>query len=461
MLIRNAVVFGSDRTDIRCERGTITDCGDGLRPLPGEDDIDAHGGWLVPGLHDHHLHLRSLAARSDVIPVGPDRIRGTAGLTSRLRAAALPDTDHTWLCAVDYHDDVAGALDRWTLDRMEVGRPVRVRHRCGTLWILDSRACALLDVDNCHLPGVERDHLGRSTGRLWRMDTWLGDRIGALVPDPARISAAAAACGVTGFTDATPDLTRPEVGTLAAAVLDGRIVQRVHCMAEPDIEDPKVDRFRLGPTTVELDDTTLPQLDDFVVRLRRLHTAGRPVAVHCSTRLQLILVMSALDLTGTMTGDRIEHGAVIPTEALTWLRRNDIPVITHPHLRLRHGTDIARNLPPEDRPDLWRLGSLLAAGVGVAAGTDAPCGDPDPWAAVRAAVERAPCRPATEALSPTTALSLFFGTATRPHIPRTLAPGHTADMTLLHIPPADLGNVLDASAVAATVVAGEVVYRSS
>ena len=61
---------------------------------------------------------------------------------------------------------IGRAIDRWALDRMEVGRPVRVQHRSGALWILDSRACALLDVDNCHLPGVERDPHGRATGRL-------------------------------------------------------------------------------------------------------------------------------------------------------------------------------------------------------------------------------------------------------------------------------------------------------
>lgn len=460
MLIRNAVVFGSAHTDIRCERGTIIECGRGLRPRTGEEDIDARGGWLVPGLHDHHIHLRSLAARSESIPVGPDRIRGARALADRLRDAAHRTPGHAWLRAVDYHDDVAGAIDRWALDRMEVGRPVRVQHRCGALWILDSSACALLDIDNCPLPGVERDPQGRATGRLWRMDTWLGDRLDCLAPDPAPISAVAATRGITGFTDATPDLTRPEVGTLAAAVLDGRIVQRVYCMAEPDIEDPHVERFRLGPTKILLDDTALPDLDDFVVRLRRLHGAGRAAAVHCVTRVQLILTMAAFDLAGVVPGDRIEHGAVVPTEVLTWLRRNDIPVITQPHFLIERAAQYAREVPAEDRPDLWRLGSLLAAGVGVAAGTDAPFGDPDPWAVVRAATDRGLGRSAAEALSPATALSLFFGTAARPHIPRTLAPGHNADLTLLQVPPAELGDALDSPPVAATIVAGQVVYRA-
>ena len=61
MLIRGARIFGTEHTDVRWHGRSITHCGTGLRPLPGEDDIDADGGWLLPGLHDHHVHLRSLA----------------------------------------------------------------------------------------------------------------------------------------------------------------------------------------------------------------------------------------------------------------------------------------------------------------------------------------------------------------------------------------------------------------
>ncbi|MBO0852302.1 MAG: amidohydrolase family protein [Nocardia sp.] len=465
MLIRDAAVYGSAHTDIRCERGAITECGSDLRPTAGEEVIDAGGRWLVPGLHDHHLHIRSLAARARSVLVGPDRIRGAHALATRLREAALGEAGQGWIRAVDYHDDVAGAIDRWALDRMRVGRPVRVQHRSGALWILDSAACTLLDVDDCPLPGIERDAGGRATGRLWRMDTWLRDRLGTLPPDPSPISTAAAARGITGFTDATPDLTRPEVGTLAASVLDNRIVQRVHCMAEPDIEDPKVDRFRLGPTKILLDDTGLPDLEEFAGRLRRLHNAGRSAAVHCVTRVQLILTMAALDLAGVRPGDRIEHGAIIPDDVLDWLRRNDIPVVTQPHLLIERGEQYARDIPAGDRPDLWRLGSLLAAGVGVAAGTDAPFGDPDPWAVVRACLDRGPDRPG-EALSPATALSLFFGSPARPHVPRTIATGHPADLTLLRVRPEEFTDVMkstadcDAAPVSATIVAGRPVYRT-
>jgi predicted amidohydrolase YtcJ len=44
----------------------------------------------LPGLHDHHVHLRALAAAASV-SFGPPRTRTAAELAARLRAA---DADH-------------------------------------------------------------------------------------------------------------------------------------------------------------------------------------------------------------------------------------------------------------------------------------------------------------------------------------------------------------------------------
>ncbi|MFQ6396235.1 amidohydrolase family protein [Nocardia sp. KC 131] len=458
MLIRNATVFGTADTDVRWVGGHITECGRGLRPMSGEDDIDARGGWLVPGLHDHHVHLRSLAARSGSIQFGPPRVRTAAELLNRLRSADRELPPHDWIRGVGYHESVAGDLDRARLDGMPTARPVRIQHRSGAVWMLNSRACELLDVDECSLAGVERDPAGHATGRLWRMDAWLGERIGARSPDLSGIATRAAALGITGFTDATPDLGQSDIDDLADRVADGAIPQRVHCMAAPNIAAPRVGRFSLGPNKIILDDTTLPALDEFTATLRELHAVGKPAAVHCVTRVQLVLTMAALETAGVIAGDRIEHGAIIPAESMAWLAEHGVPVITQPHFPVERAEQYAQEVPDEDRPDLWRLGSLLAAGVGVAAGTDAPFGGPDPWPVVRAAIDRGSESPAAETISPIAALALFFGEPARPQLGRTIAPGRIADLTLLRTPPSEFPDALDTDLVAATVVEGRPVY---
>jgi predicted amidohydrolase YtcJ len=460
------------RTDVRLAGGLISECGTGLRPAPGEPDIDAAGGLLLPGLHDHHVHLRALAAAAASVAAGPPQTSTADELAARLRAAGASLPPGSWLRAVGYHESVAGELDRDALDRLLPHRPVRVQHRTGALWMVNSLAAERLGLDRCELAGVERDADGRPTGRLWRLDRWLAERVPGTPADLGAVSRQAAALGVTGFTEATPGATSDDLASLAAAP----VAQRLHCMAPPGITPPPEPaasepaaggqatdgrpavpaRVTVGPEKVLLDDTTLPSLEEFAHRIGHAHADGRPVAVHCVTRVQLVLTLAALDLAGRRPGDRIEHGAIIAAESMAGLR--GLTVVTQPHFVVERGEQYAADVPPADQPDLWRLRSLIDAGVSVVAGTDAPYGAADPWQAMRAAARRpARFRP-EEAVSPATAVALFLGEAAAPGRPRLIAPGHPADLVLLRASPREALGSLASDLVAATLVGGELVY---
>ena len=474
MLIRNASVWPGDGpvTDARITGGRVAEVAPGLRAMPGEADIDAAGGALLPGLHDHHIHLRALAAARASVPAGPPQVRDAAGLRMALRAAGAVLPAGAWVRCVGYHESVAGSLDRWALDAMLADRPVRVQHRTGALWVVNSAASALLGLSACELPGVERDRYGRPTGRLWRMDRWLADRAPSPPADLAAVSADAAERGITGFTDATPDATESYAAALAAAAADGTVVQRVYCMAPTDAggwsglhgwsgrgdgwgESSGIG-VRIGPVKILLDDDTLPPLHELTDQVRRAHAAGRPVAVHCVTRVQFVLTLAALDMAGRLPGDRIEHGAVIPAESIGHLR--GLTVVTQPHFVAERGEQYASDVAPEDLPDLWRLRSLIEAGVGVAAGSDAPFGGADPWHVMRAATRRPAGLGPDEAIPPARALGLFLGEPAAPATPRRVAPGCPADLVLLRCPPEEAAGSFAADLVAATFVAGELVY---
>jgi len=464
MLIRNARVWPAGAplaieaslanlplTDVRLTSGRIAECAPGLRPAPGEPDIDADGGTLLPGLHDHHVHLRALAAARSSVAAGPPQTRTIADLAARLRAADAELPPGAWLRAVGYHESVAGALDRRVLDRLLPHRPVRVQHRTGALWIVNSAAVAWLGLDRCEFSRVERDEADRPTGRLWRMDRWLADRVPAATLDLAAVSSGASALGITGFTDATPDATAGDLMSLAEAGM----AQHLHCMAPPGTEQP-AGKVTIGPAKILLDDTALPLLGDLADRIRAAHAAGRPAAVHCVTRVQFVLTLAALDAAGRLPGDRIEHGAVIPAESLPDLR--GLTVVTQPHFVAERGAQYASDVPADDLPDLWRLRSLANAGVSVAGGSDAPFGNQDVWAAMRAAVRRPPLFRAEEAISPARALSLFLGEPAWPGRERRVAPGHPADVVVLRAGPLEALDSLASDLVAATFVDGEVSY---
>jgi predicted amidohydrolase YtcJ len=344
---------------------------------------------------------------------------------------------------------------------------VRVQHRTGGLWVVNSAAVAALGLDRDDhfagdIAGVERDADGRATGRLWRMDRWLADHVPARPADLsaglALVSARAAAHGVTGFTDATPGATESDVAGLAAAVADGTIAQRLHCMARADVSGPLRERFSIGPVKIMLDDDTLPSLDSLADWVREAHGAGRTVAVHCVTRVQLVLTLAALDLAGRRPGDRIEHGAVIPAELVPALR--GLTVVSQPHFVAERGEQYARDVAAEDLPDLWRLRSLIDGGVAVAAGSDAPFGGADPWAVMRAATRRPALLGPGEAIAPETALRLFLGSPSAPGEPRLVGPGAVADLVLLRCPPREAFRSLGSDLVAVTIIDGAVVYRA-
>jgi len=491
MLIRNALVWPTGGSavnassslsqsiaDVRIAGTRVRECRPGLRPAAGEVEIDAEGCALLPGLHDHHVHLRAAAAALASVEVGPQRVRSAAELAARLAEADALAPAGRWLRFVGYHESVAGPLDRQALDRLapDPARPIRVQHRTGALWVLNSAALAAVGLDSDDdrgggLAGVERDADGRATGRLWRMDRWLANRVpgraAELAAGLAAISARAAALGITGFTDATPDAGSEDVAGLADAVADGTVRQRVHCMAGASVGSADSaqavaavggGRFSVGPVKIMLDDETLPTLDALADRVRAAHATGRPVAVHCVTRVQLVLTLAAVDAAGRRPDDRIEHGAVIPAELVPALR--GLTVVSQPHFVAERGEQYARDVATADLPDLWRLRSLIDAGVGVAAGSDAPFGGADPWAAMRAATRRPAGLGPREAVDPVTAVGLFLGSPTAPAVPRVISAGARADLVLLRCPPAEAVRSLASDLVAATIIDGETVYRA-
>ena len=400
MILRRVEVRGHV-VDVRIADGVVAEVGDGLRPVADEEVVDGAGGALLPGLHDHHVHLHALAAARASVSCrhGLDGLRLAPG--ERVRGVLYP-----------------GSADRHALDRVESRRPVRVQHRSGALWMLNSAALAELE-PLPHVPGVERDEDGRPTGRLWRLDHLLR---GTWPPtgDLDAIGRELASYGVTGVTDATPDAR--EVPAVPQRVL------------------------LLGRRKLLLHDHDLPDVDRLAAAIRERHDEGLPVAVHCVTRDSLLLTLAALDDAGRMPGDRIEHGAVVPDPpALRGLH-----VVTQPGFVTDRGDDYAREVDAEDLPHLYPYAGLLAAGVDVLPSSDAPYGPVDPWEVMRAASRRT-LIPGERVPAATVLAGYLRDGDLRP---RTVGVGSAADLVLLHAPLATALRDPDSSAVRATWIGG-------
>jgi predicted amidohydrolase YtcJ len=189
------------------------------------------------------------------------------------------------------------------------------------------------------------------------------------------------------------------------------------------------------------------------------------VAVHAVTRAEIVAAVAAFAQAGTAAGDRLEHASVVPAETIPLIADLGLTVVTHPDFVARRGDVYLADVDPADHEGLYRLRSLLDAGVAVGAGSDAPVGVLDPWSAMSAAVSRAGpdgmVLGAPERLSPELALSLFLGPAEHPGGPRrTVRVGEVADLCVLSSAWAESRRSLSADLVRATIVGGDVVWMS-
>ena len=411
-LVLRDVELDGRRVDVAVNEGHVQAVGHGLAAGPDARVIEGLGHALLPGLHDHHIHLNASAAALQSVRCGPPEVCGPNELIAVLHAA--PGSG--WLRGIGYHASVAGEIDRAWLDSHGPARPVRIQHRSGRLWIMNAAALETLGLDP------------RGDGRIFDGDGWLRERMGTTWPDLAPVGIALAARGVTGATEVTPRNGISDYRRLATAGLP----QRLLVMGGLELDDaPPMERAVRGAVKLHYHDHDLPALDDLIAEVARAHEAGRPVASHCTTSVELMMTLSAIEEVGAMNGDRIEHGSVVTPDNADWIARLDLTVVSQPHFLTERGAAYLREVDVEDIPYLYRLAGLKRAGIALAAGSDAPFGALDPWASMAAAVHRPEGFGADEELSPEEALALFTGQADAPAVPRRVRPGEMADLCLI------------------------------
>jgi len=458
VLIRRCEIEGRAPLDVRIVGERIDAIGEGLSAAADESVIDAAGGALLPGLHDHHIHLFALAAAQRSVACGPSAVRSLEEL-----ARALADhraADDEWLRGVGYHESVAGDLDRFLLDRLVADRPLRIQHRSGAAWFVNSQAVELLGLDGAvDGPGVERDAGGRATGRLFRCDKLLREAVtGEPPPSLGLVSRQLASYGVTGVTDATATNGRQELRMFTDASDAGELLQRVVVMGARFVPAEPHDLVRVGAVKLILDEYALPALDALSREIAHAHADGRTVAIHAVTRAEMVLACGALESAGLAAGDRLEHASVMPPEIAEWIARLGVTVVTQPNFVRDRGDSYLRDVDTSDQPWLYRCRGAIDAGVALGGGTDAPYGDPDPWLAMQAAVTRRTLDGAVlggnEHLTPERALALFTSTADAPGgPPRRVTVGAIADLCLLDRPWSRARETLSSEMVRATLIA--------
>ncbi len=457
MLIRNADVWQRGLADVRIVDGFITEIGT-PEALPDEQVIDAHGGALLPGLHDHHIHLAGLAVRASSIVCGPPEVSSPDELAGRLRQLGSG-----WIRGILYHESVLGGLpSARDLDRIVPDRPLRMQHRSGRMWLLNSAALNDL-LDRAEPPaGLERNASG-FTGRLFDEDAWLRKALNSQPPDFSEVSAQLAASGVTGITDMSPHNDPAMARHFSTQIEHGALLQ--HCILAGNLSLASAPQspWRLGPAKLHLHEAELPDFDEAARFAAEAHRQDRAVAIHCVSEVELVFALAVLEDSGTRPGDRIEHASVASPDLVARMAALGLAVCSQPHFISERGDRYLADVEPRHHRDLYRLRSLSEAGLPLAGGSDAPFGTADPWAAMRAAASRktdtGQAIGPEEALSPEEALTLYLADPSDLSRQRSLTAGEPADLCLLDRSWSEARMRLDAADVMATIVSGRIVHN--
>ena len=316
LVLRNVRPWGGAPVDVALSQGRVAEIAPGM-PRASEE-IDGQGDLLLPGLHDHHLHILALAARRESVDLTGLVTAGTvrAALTGVAARAG-------WIRAVGYDERAVGLPDTAQLDRWVADRPLRLQDRTGALWVLNSVAMARLAAHD--LPkGAERDAVGRPTGRFWREDQWLASALPRGRPDLAALGNDLGRLGLTALTDATA-----HNGPTEARLLVGAMPQRLTLMGSEALVEG--DGFVRGPLKLLIDERDPPDIDALAARILIARAQGRAVAAHCVTETELALFLAGLtEAGGARAGDRIEHGGIISGQAIGVIAERGLTVVTNP-----------------------------------------------------------------------------------------------------------------------------------
>ena len=457
MLIRNAELWGNGPADLLIEDGRIARItSPGALPLSAEA-INADGALLIPGLHDHHVHLAALAAKRASVWCGPPQVATRDEL-----AEALAQPGEGWLRGIGYHESVTGLPAAAELDELLRDRPLRIQHRSGRLWLLNSAALEVLLHKAPPPPGLEIE-AGTYTGRLFDEDEWLRGTLAAAPPSFAEVGAELARYGITGLTDMSPRNGPVIAAHFAAEMASGALPQRVTLAGTLSLAEAS-GGWHLGPAKLHLHESALPEFDAAAGFIRAAHAQNRGVAVHCVSEVELVFALALFEAAGSVSGDRIEHASVASDELIARTAALGLQVCVQPHFIAERGDDYLRDVERRHHAELYRLRAFATAGVTLAGGSDAPYGLPDPWTAMTAAVARrtpsGAVVAAPEALSPEEALALYLADPKELSRQRQIEVGAPADLCLLDLPWAEARRSISAQRVRATWISGRLVHNS-
>ena len=469
--------------DIRIRDGRISEIGTGLGGA--EQTIEADGRWLSPGFWDYHVHFRQWAVM---------------GLRFDTGAARCPEQ----VCQV-VAEQVARSSEPASL-LVGFGHRSRSWKRPVSAAELDAVSGAhpvVLITGDAHSGWINtaaQRLLAAATAGVWSEGEWfaLMNRLDRLQADPQLMAEAvdqrlrqAARLGVVAMVDLVMDGSLGGWREVSAA---GSVMPRIRVGVTPQaLDEVEAAGYRdgdlldqrglvtMGPLKLICDGSlssltaychapygphrscgllTYPA-EELTALVRRGHRAGLQIACHAIGDAAATAVLDAFERVGA--SGSIEHAQLMSPDQIARMARLGLAASVQP-AHLVDDLEALERLWADRADRAFPLRDLLAAGVTLRLGSDAPIAPLDPLAAMAAAVHRnlagRPTWHPEQRLSVAEALAASVNGAR-------VRVGAPADLVLLDADPLAVSDDSAAAValqrlrpVSATIVAGEVIHQA-
>lgn len=429
---RNAAIYTGDAANPRAEALAVRD--GRILAVGSESDVratagasaelvDLDGAAVIPGLYDAHIHTAQYAHSLTTVDLFGARSLAEALSLVAERAATLQPGE--WLLGGRWNSnawDVPVQPDRHALDSVCRDNPVALPTVDGHTTWANTAALRLAGIDATTpdpIGGhIVRDGHGEPTGILRETAADALDRF-LDIPDLGRLLRAGQenllALGITSVHDIDGEDCRAAYLEMASA---GDLKLRVHKAIRLEHFDAAIaegrrtgqgdDWFRTGPVKVFSDGalgshtchTSRPMTggdqgiavvpyDDMVRLFRTAASAGLAIATHAIGDMANHLVLEAYAEIGPTPGlrHRIEHAQHLQPADVARMASLGVVASMQP-VHCTSDIDLVDSLLAGHDIASYAWRSLLDAGVALAFGSDAPVEDPNPFAALYAAVAR-------------------------------------------------------------------------
>ena len=437
--------------------------------------IDCQGKTVVPGFNDAHCHLFGFIRKLGSIDLSPPSVRSIADIKAAVRQRARSIPAGNWLTASDYNEFYLAEKrhpNRRDLDEAAPEHPVVMFHRSLHACVLNSLALSMAGItrETPEPPGAVIDReldSGEPSGRLFEMVSYIRQKVLPPLSDEELAEGMALAnrhylsMGITSLQEASVSNDYARWQTLQRFKDSGALKSRVSMMfgfeALSQFQDKGLafgsgdEQLRLGGVKMMLNETTgklQPPQEELNRQALSAQRAGFQLAIHCVEPGTVAAAIAALEyIAGQLSlagrRHRLEHCSECPPELLQRLKKLKAMVVTQPPFIYYSGGRYIATIPPERQRWLYRIKSLLDAGLIVAGSSDSPVVPDNPLLGIYAAVTRRAASGqellAEEAVSVQPALAMYTTSAAyasfEEDIKGAIAPGKLADMAILSADP--------------------------